>query len=177
MEVFQSEDISSSTTIKKLCFFLDNNVTSNVRYFSVISAALDQGPYEVQFQMVPEFSHAFFLSTNVLVFAKHLINFCQIHHFWQKFAFCENSVIVKVAFIVLSFEFCSNLSCILPKFAFSPRFAILVKIFNYQQAIFRHFIWIFGGPFITSCQIRYFHQICHFCKNRKQPTCLVCHFI
>ena len=67
--------------------------------------------------MVPEFSHAFFLSTNVLVFAKHLINFCQIHHFWQKFAFFEKSVIVKEAFKILSFEFCSNFSCILPKFA------------------------------------------------------------
>ena len=58
MEVFQSEDIFSSTT-KKLFFLLDNNVTSIVRYFSVISAPLDQGPLEVQSQMVPSFSHAF----------------------------------------------------------------------------------------------------------------------
>ena len=85
---------------------------------SVISAPLDQGPHEVQSQLVPKFSHAFFLSTHLWVFAKHLINLCQIHHFWQKFAFFENSVIVKVAFFVISFEFCSNLSCyILPKFA------------------------------------------------------------
>ena len=38
MEVFQSEDISSSTTMKMLLFFLDNNVKSIVRYFSVISS-------------------------------------------------------------------------------------------------------------------------------------------
>ena len=101
-----------------LYFFLYNNVTSIVRYFSVISAPLDQGPHEVQSQLVPKFSHAFFLSTHLWVFAKHLINLCQIHHFWQKFAFFEKSVIVKVAFFVISFEFCSNLSCyILPKFA------------------------------------------------------------
>ena len=38
---------------------LDNTVTSIVRYFSVISAPLDQGPLEVQSQMVLSFSHAF----------------------------------------------------------------------------------------------------------------------
>ena len=66
MEVFQSEDTSSSTTVKMpLCFFLDNNVTSNVRYFSVISGPLDQEPHEVQFQMVSKFSHAFVYSTHL----------------------------------------------------------------------------------------------------------------
>ena len=34
-------------------------VTSIVRYFSVISAPLDQGPLKVQTQLVPSFSHAF----------------------------------------------------------------------------------------------------------------------
>ena len=43
---------------KNALFFLDNNVTSIVRCFSVISAPLDQGPLEVQSQMVPSFSHA-----------------------------------------------------------------------------------------------------------------------
>ena len=50
---------------KHALFFLDNNVTSIVRYFSVISAPLDQGPHEVQSQLVPKFSHAFFLSTHL----------------------------------------------------------------------------------------------------------------
>ena len=102
---------------KNALFFLDNIVTSIVRYSSVISAPLDEGPHEVQFQLVLKFSHAFFLLTHLWVFAKHLINLCQIHHFWQKFAFFEKSVIVKVAFFVISFEFCSNHSCIIPKFA------------------------------------------------------------
>ena len=154
--------------------FLDNNVTSNVRYFSVISAPLDQGPHEVQFQMVPKFSHAFFLSTNLWLLAKHLINLCQIHHFWQTFAFFEKSVIVKEAFIVLSFEFCSNFSCILPKFAIFAKICYPRKICNYQQAIFRHLIWIFGKQLITSCQT--LAKIVIFVKI-KQSTCLVCHFI
>ena len=65
MEVFQSEDIFSSTTIliKMLCFVL---ITMS-RPLSDISlsffAPLDQGPLEVQSQMVPSFSRAFFLST------------------------------------------------------------------------------------------------------------------
>ena len=164
MEVSQSEDIIFVNDNKNALFFLDNNVTSNVRFFSVISAPLDQGPHEVQFQLVPKFSHAFFLSTHFWVFAKHLINFCKIHHFWQKFAFFEKSVIAKVTFFAVSFEFCSNFSCILPKFAIFGKFAILVKISNYQQAIFSSSHLNFCKPLITSCQIRYFHQICHFVK-------------
>ena len=142
MEVFQSEDKFSSTTIKMLCVLFDNNVTSIVRYFSVISAPLDQGPLEVQSQLVPTFSHAFFLSTHLWVFAKHLISPFQIHHFWLKFAFFENSVIVKVALFVISFKILfepftySSQIC-----NFLPKFAILVKISNYQQTVFRHVIW------------------------------------
>ena len=37
--------------------------------------------------------------------------------FLAKICLFKKSVIVKVAFILLSFEFCSNLLCILPKFA------------------------------------------------------------
>ena len=58
MEVFQSGYIFVNDNENAL-FFLDNNVTSTVRYFSVISAPLDQGPLEVQSQLVPSFSHAF----------------------------------------------------------------------------------------------------------------------
>ena len=114
--------------------------------------------------MVPKFSHAFFLSTNLWLLAKHLLNFCQIHHFWQKFAFFRKSVIVKEAFIVLSFEFCSNFSCILPKFT------IFAKIFYPRKNLFTNrpffaiffVIWIFGKPFITSYQM--FTRIVIFVK-------------
>ena len=127
--------------------------------------------------MVPKFSHAFFLSTNLWLLAKHLLNFCQIHHFWQKFAFFRKSVIVKEAFIVLSFEFCSNFSCILPKFT------IFAKIFYPRKNLFtnRPFFAIFFVNWIFWQAIHYLlpnvHQNCYFCKNRKQSTCLVCHFI
>ena len=158
--------------------------------------------HEVRFQsqLVLKFSHAFFLSTHLWVFAKHLINLCQIHHFWQKFAFFEKSVIVTVAFFVISFEFCPNLSCyILPKFA-------ILKIANYQHTLFCHLIWIFGqtlddffgtlaifveicllsiflslSPHLRFCQTvdgflpnSPFSEIRHSCVNRQLSMCLFC---
>ena len=136
---------------KNALFFLDNNVTSIVRYFSVISAPLDQELHEVQSQLVPKFSHAFFLSTHLWVFAKHLINLCQIHHCWQKFAFFEKSVIVKVAFLLSHLNSVQTFHVIFfPNLPFSPKFAILVKISNYQQAIFRHLIWQAIHYFLTN---------------------------
>ena len=124
---------------KNALFFLYNNVTSIVRYFSVISAPLDQGPREAQSQLVPKFSHAFFLSIHLWVFAKHLINLCQIHHFWQKFAFFEKSVIVKVAFLPLlpkmpvfavSFKLCQTFDGFFQKFIDFAKNGIFVKTHN-----------------------------------------------
>ena len=118
---------------KNALFVLYNNVTSIVKYFSVISAPLDLWLHEVQFQLVPKFSQVFFVSTHLWVFAKHLMNFYQqVHHFlakigqFWKIAICQNSL------FFISFEFCTNLSWILPKFLTSlssilAKFAIFAK--------------------------------------------------
>ena len=106
-------------------------------HFSTIRSGTTRGSISTGTQIFT----FFFCQLIYEFFAKHLISLCQIHHFKQKFAFFEKLAIVKVAFTVLSFEFCSNLSCILPKFAISPRFAILIKISNCQQTIFRYVIW------------------------------------
>ena len=89
-----------------------------------------------------------------------MLSFCQLSYdkhlsnspFLAKICLFEKSVIVKEAFIVIShLNFVQTFHVFFPNSPFTPRFAILVKISNYQQAIFGHLIWIFGKPFITSC--------------------------
>lgn len=134
---------------KNALFVLYNNVTSIVKYFSVISVPLDLWLHEVQFQLVPKFSQVFFVSTHLGVFAKHLINFCPVHHFLAKLANFEKSPFVKIA-------------------SFFHLIWILYKPFmNSSQS--------FDKPFINSCQTRYFRQIWNVCKNSQQSTCLLCH--
>ena len=63
-----------------------------------------------------------------------------------------------------------------PILLFWPKFAILINIANYEQAIFR-LKFLASHSLITSSQIRHFHQICHFCRNRQRSTYLVGHLI
>ena len=63
-----------------------------------------------------------------------------------------------------------------PILLFWPKFTILINIANYEQAIFR-LKFLASHSLITSSQIRHFHQICHFCRNRQRSTCLVGHLI
>ena len=89
--------------------------------------------------------------------------------FLFKICLFRNSVIVKVALFVIWFEFCSDLSCILPKFVTFAKICYPRKTSLITNRPF--FAMSFGKPFITSCQSRYFRQICHSCKNRHLTTC------
>ena len=53
---------------KNALFCFDNNVTPIVRYFSVISTPLDQGPHEIQSQLLPKFVTIFLVVNSFMSF-------------------------------------------------------------------------------------------------------------
>ena len=90
---------------KNPLFFLYNNVTSIVKMFLCHFSTIRSGTTRGSISNGTQFFTCFLsLST----------------HLWV-FAFFENSVIVKVVFFLISFEYCSNFSFILPKFVIFAR--------------------------------------------------------
>ena len=82
--------------------------------------------------------------------------------FGKTLPFSKNRLLSRKLLLSSHMNFVQTFHVFFPNSPFLPRFAILVKISNYQQAIFRHLIWIFGKPFITSCQM--FAKIVIFVK-------------
>lgn len=77
----------------------NNNALSIVGNFSVISAPLDKGPNEVQFQLVPQFSHAFFLSTHLWILPTICWIFAKFTVFGKHLQFFKNRELSRWTFL------------------------------------------------------------------------------